>query len=92
MEFERTNVKSKCKWNADEYPNSGFFNNMDDNGLNEVIYVNKETNYIVTLETPDLFRQVANGFSPTQKRGTVSEEFALKLVAVASGRHNDVEL
>lgn len=106
MEIKRSKLKFEDKFNFKKYKSSGVYVNTDEGKIEEVYIVNKDGQYPVAFllgpseEWLYIFEgsndieqfQSSNDTVSTPPSNTISEDFALKMLAVSSGNVQDVDL
>lgn len=89
VEIKESNVSSEYKYAASNYPKSGLYFNTDENGLAELVDVNRYTGVTGTIFTnnldhiPEYKPKEVETTKPKVESGNVSEEMALKMLHVA---------
>ncbi len=91
----KTNIISTQKYTGTNYPESGIAFNTDENNIEEVFFVIRETNlsmylgaYVSVKHIPfikELYESKSVGENPVSiesNTSTISEDFALKVIAL----------
>lgn len=91
MILETINVTIENRWNAGFYPSSGFFIASTPDNLDEVLFINQISNLATSIgfynELKPIFDNLNNAKQEVeqQNENSLSEDFALKMLATALG-------
>lgn len=103
--MEKTNITSANKFNCNSYPKVGeMFENTDDCGMVEIMFPIRHKAFVFNIPFEE-FRSIKEailndqleGLNPSpiiplEKENTVTEDFALKLVAVVANKEKIKDL
>jgi hypothetical protein len=104
MKLKKSNVITAEYYNPEKYPTSGVYVNMDETFQENIFIVNKETStpiswliglakdyiHILEDEKPEIKEEKPE--IKDNNHGQISEDFALKMLAVANGSVKQLDL
>lgn len=93
MDIKKSSVEMGSEYMPDNYRESGIYlNDFGDGQEPNFIYVNKETHLAMLLDGYNMAKHIFEEPSKETKKGDVSEEFALKMLSIATGNDKYKEL
>lgn len=83
MKLKESNLNTADKYNVDIYPSAGIYKNTDENGNAELLVVSKACYSVVYVGIFEQAKDVLSTENNTEQHN-VSEEFALKMLSIAT--------
>lgn len=84
--MEKTNINSAEKYLIEKYPGEGIYENTDDFLNQEVVFVVKNSIWIIGPECIPLIEE------KQKPESSISESLHLKTIAILSGKSNELDL
>ena len=93
LEVEFTNIDSTDKYSRNSYGGNGFYLNIDENRFAELFCVNGDLCNSMFLESNySMFFQDELEVVQEDQSGKVSEDFALKMIAIVANKEKIKEI
>jgi len=96
MEIHKTNITQELKFTATSYENDGFTLNTNENGVEEYFIVDKIKDIVwfigLASDVGRFFKEEVKEEVKEEPKSNLTEDFVLKMLAVANGKVKDVDL